>query len=72
VSLTMLARGQLDGFVALDVAAWDVAAGVAIIEALGYMCSLDWTRVHLFEKIRLACALPSLLSPLRSLIETDP
>lgn len=72
VSLTMLARGQLDGFVALDVAAWDFAAGVAIVEALGYSCSLDWRRVNLFERIRLACALPSLLAPLRSLIETSP
>jgi myo-inositol-1(or 4)-monophosphatase len=70
VSLAMLARGQLDGFVALDVAAWDVAAGMAIVGALGYECSLDWGRADPFERIRLACALPSLLSPLRSLIET--
>jgi len=72
VSLTMLARGQLDGFVALDVAVWDVAAGVAIVEALGCACSLDWSRVNLFERFRLACALPSLLPPLLSLIEPGP
>lgn len=68
VSLAMLARGRFDAFAALDVSAWDVAAGIAVVESLGFACSVDWRSVSLSHRLHVAAGPLELLTVLRRLI----
>jgi myo-inositol-1(or 4)-monophosphatase len=44
ISLMQVARGETDGYVGIGESSWDVAAASAILGALDFKSSIDWTQ----------------------------
>lgn len=62
VALLEVARGEVDGYVALDERSWDVLGALAPLAALGAATTIDWSGRSLDSPLRFACGGPEFLA----------
>ncbi len=72
LDLCYIASGRLDGYWELDINAWDVAAGILLVEeAGGIVTSIEGGPIDLSDKIALLAANPNLHSVMNSLLRDE-
>lgn len=73
LDICYVAAGRVDGLVLLPATPWDVAAGLAVLEASGAAyAGLDGHPVRVDQKTGLVASAPDLMDPLLSLINSGP
>lgn len=68
LSLTAVAMGESDGYVALGDSTWDVMAALPILANLGVSHTIDWDHTDLQTKLRFACGSDEFLARVRPLL----
>lgn len=69
MSMLEVATGEVDGYVGYGESSWDVMAIVPILEALGAVSTLDWSRNGLDAKLKFVIGKPGLLGVVGELLE---
>lgn len=68
VSLMELARGQVDGYIGVGEASWDIMAALAILEQIGISTTIDWRRSDLNTKFKYAAGTAEFLAAVEPVI----
>lgn len=68
LSLTAVATGETDGYVALGDSTWDVMAALPILRSLGVAHTIDWDNTALSDKLRFACGTDAFIESVRPLL----
>lgn len=68
IALLEVATGEVDGHIGFGESAWDVMAIWPILEALGAISTLNWSKTPLDAKLRFVIGKPALVEACQSLI----
>ncbi|MFV0334378.1 MAG: inositol monophosphatase family protein [Tropicimonas sp.] len=67
-SLMEIARGETDGYIGNGESSWDVMGALAVLDALGFQSTIDWSRASLRSRFRFAVGSRDFLHAVEGLI----